>query len=545
MPNAADISIIIPMPVTIVNLVNLILMDSPLLSYPNLLRRLPGALRRRAAWAWSWLAGRADRQGVEAAVAWLAGAARGDGLPAARGDPTACPSTTAMALGTASSLGLDELARRWIPWLISLQQPDGSLGATAHNAAWNTAQFVRGLSMIEPCPPAYQPALAKACRFLRSLVEEYGPDWPAGDGPMPGVVDPLTERLVCLSALTGAARRGPSLAADAALAGAMDVDRLARALAGEDIELDQWAWRIESLMGLGREDLANEALGRAEARQRPDGRVSARPGAAWVSSAGLAHLAAAWYRRGRRDPADRAMRWLERRQDASGGFPVTWGRGGEGRDRQGSRTVIHYLNAAIARVETAFDADAWQFPDRIDPADGRAEAVCRWFASLAADATVADVGCGKGRFLRLLAERFPLARLTGIDLSPAMLAGLPPGVTAVRGSLLRIPAADGALDAALAVESLEHALRPERAVAELCRIVRPGGRLLVIDKRRARQPLSRHDSWERWFTPEELAAWLRRDCDEVRVESISHLEGRPGRNLFLAASGRKRGGGAG
>ena len=35
------------------------------------------------------------------------------------------------------------------------------------------------------------------------------------------------------------------------------------------------------------------------------------------------------------------------------------------------------------------------------------------------------------------------------------------------------------------MESLEHALLPEQAVAELCRVVRPGGSVLVIDKDRA------------------------------------------------------------
>ena len=124
--------------------------------------------------------------------------------------------------------------------------------------------------------------------------------------------------------------------------------------------------------------------------------------------------------------------------------------------------------------------------------------------------------------------------------SPAMLAGLPPAVTACRGNLLRIPLPDGSFDGAFAVESLEHALLPQRAVSELCRIVRPGGRVLVIDKRRARQPLSHHDPWERWFAPEELAGWLGRWCDDVVVRPVSHGEGRSGRDLFLAAVGTKR-----
>ena len=121
-----------------------------------------------------------------------------------------------------------------------------------------------------------------------------------------------------------------------------------------------------------------------------------------------------------------------------------------------------------------------------------------------------------------------------------MLARLPGGVSALEGSLLQIPAADGQFDGSLAVESLEHALLPKQAVAELCRIVRPGGRVLIIDKHRKRQPLSQHDPWEQWFSPGQLAAWLGRWCDEVIVEPVSHDEDLGGTDLFLAASGRRR-----
>ena len=199
------------------------------------------------------------------------------------------------------------------------------------------------------------------------------------------------------------------------------------------------------------------------------------------------------------------------------------------------------MDASLLQVRTAFGSPpSLQLPDRIDPADGRVRAVRDWSASLPAAARIADVGCGNGRFLRHLARWFPDARLTGIDLSAAVLADLPAGVDALRGSLLRIPAGDGTFDGAFAVESLEHALFPVRAVAELCRIVRPGGRVLIIDKNRRRQSLSEHQPWERWFTPGELAGWLSAHCDEVTVEPVSHLEGRGGNNLFLAAQGRRR-----
>lgn len=203
-------------------------------------------------------------------------------------------------------------------------------------------------------------------------------------------------------------------------------------------------------------------------------------------------------------------------------------------------TTKHYLDAALLRVKAAFE-DQWaSFPTEIDPADGRMRAVRAWFDNLPHDARVADVGCGRGRFLKRLAGEFPEARLTGVDVSPAMLGELPPGIEPLEGSLLDIPAAEATFDGALAVESLEHSLLPERAVAELCRIVRAGGRVLIIDKHIAKQPLSEHDPWERWFSPEELTRWLQPWCDEVTVVPVSHAEGRVGNDLFLAASGRRR-----
>jgi malonyl-CoA O-methyltransferase len=203
--------------------------------------------------------------------------------------------------------------------------------------------------------------------------------------------------------------------------------------------------------------------------------------------------------------------------------------------------VKYYLDAARLRVLAAFDTVGQDLPATIDPADGRVQTAADWMRQLPASARVADVGCGKGRFLKHLAAWFPGVELIGVDISKAMLAQLPPGVRAVEGSLLRIPLADGELDGALAVESLEHSLLPEQAVAELCRVVRPGGSVLLIDKHRAKQPLSLCDPWERWCTPQELSAWLGRWCDEVAVSSIAHLEGRPGRDLFLAARGRRQG----
>ena len=255
----------------------------------------------------------------------------------------------------------------------------------------------------------------------------------------------------------------------------------------------------------------------------------------------LARMAVLAYQVGLRETADQALRSLQRRQNANGGFPGDAGQAMFSRRRpEDPLAVKYYLDAARLRVRAAFETVGQDLPATIDPADGRVQAVAEWRGQLPPSARVADVGCGKGRFLKHLAAWSPGAELIGVDISPAMLAQLPPGVRVLEGSLLRIPLADGELDGALAVESLEHALLPEQAVAELCRVVRPGGSVLVIDKNRAKQPLSLCEPWERWLTPQELAGWLGRWCDEVVVWPVAHLEGRPGSHLFLAARGRRK-----
>jgi ubiquinone/menaquinone biosynthesis C-methylase UbiE len=107
--------------------------------------------------------------------------------------------------------------------------------------------------------------------------------------------------------------------------------------------------------------------------------------------------------------------------------------------------------------------------------------------------------------------------------------------------VLHLPVADEECDAAYMVEALEHALVPRRAIEELCRSVRPGGEILIIDKCRSRQSLSRHEPWERWFTPDEVCQWLAPHCEEIAVRPIPHGHHEQPTGLFLCWTARKRG----
>lgn len=89
-----------------------------------------------------------------------------------------------------------------------------------------------------------------------------------------------------------------------------------------------------------------------------------------------------------------------------------------------------------------------------------------------------DLACGGG----LLAPHVAGLghRHVGLDLSPTALPqARAHGVVPVRGDVLRLPFADAVADVVVAGEVLEHVPDPGRLVAEACRVLRPGGTLVV------------------------------------------------------------------
>jgi ubiquinone/menaquinone biosynthesis C-methylase UbiE len=177
--------------------------------------------------------------------------------------------------------------------------------------------------------------------------------------------------------------------------------------------------------------------------------------------------------------------------------------------------------------------DEEHYPSTIDPRIWHVKLVLEHLGELHGK-RVADIGCGKGRFARLVKERFPTAQVVAIDLAEAMLARVPPELARVAASMTALPLASGSMDAAYATESLEHAVDIPAAVAELTRIVKPGGRIAIIDKNSAAWGRLETPEWERWFGQQELERLLARHCRRVWSRPISYWEDVPPDGLFLA-----------
>jgi SAM-dependent methyltransferase len=96
-----------------------------------------------------------------------------------------------------------------------------------------------------------------------------------------------------------------------------------------------------------------------------------------------------------------------------------------------------------------------------------------------------DVGCGTGALLELLGRRCPGARLAGIDPCPEMLgvarARLPAAAPLALGLAERLPFGGGSFDVAVSASAFHYFRAPAQALAELRRVLRPRGRLVVTD----------------------------------------------------------------
>lgn len=159
---------------------------------------------------------------------------------------------------------------------------------------------------------------------------------------------------------------------------------------------------------------------------------------------------------------------------------------------------------------------------------------------------VADLGCGEGY---LTVEAACWARqVVAVDRAAAVLRkgkalaarrGVA-NVTWKRGELERLPLADASVDVALLSQALHHAARPDKAVAEAARVLRPGGRLLVLDLRPHDQTWVRERLGDRWlgFADDELQRLLgEAGFGEVRSQVGARRAGGP--FTVIIASGSK------
>jgi len=116
------------------------------------------------------------------------------------------------------------------------------------------------------------------------------------------------------------------------------------------------------------------------------------------------------------------------------------------------------------------------------------------FVAPAGDERALDSGTGSGALAFALAPH--VREVVGVDLVPELLeqarkrAERLPNASFVEGDATKLPFEYGSFDLAGSLRTLHHIPRPELAMAELVRVTRPGGRLLVVDQIAPVDPLA-------------------------------------------------------
>jgi ArsR family transcriptional regulator len=205
------------------------------------------------------------------------------------------------------------------------------------------------------------------------------------------------------------------------------------------------------------------------------------------------------------------------------------------------------LQAALAERRTKsqefFTSSAGQWDRVRDELFGDRFHLAALAAFAQSDWTVGDLGCGTGQVSAALAPF--VARVISVDGSAAMLQAARKRLHAFdnidlrRGDLEALPIDDGRLDAATLMLVLHHVPEPERALADVARVLKPQGRAIIVDMLPHDRESYRQQMGHVWlgFSDEHVRRMFQQaGFEKVRVVAIPPDPRAKGPGLFVATA---------
>jgi ubiquinone/menaquinone biosynthesis C-methylase UbiE len=192
----------------------------------------------------------------------------------------------------------------------------------------------------------------------------------------------------------------------------------------------------------------------------------------------------------------------------------------------------------IDDIRTQFTRQADAYAATAQARDEAAHTMLVEMCGPAPEAYVLDVACGPGFLTMAFARR--CAAAVGLDATDAMLSmaraeaekrGLS-HVSFEKGTATALPFAPASFDIVSCRAAFHHFPEPGRVLGEMCRIVKPGGKILIADTVTSEDPIEadKHNEIERLCDPTHVKALTMTEFHELfrtnRLEIITDLPGR-------------------
>ena len=462
------------------------------------------------------------------------------------------PEVTGYYIPTLLKFGDRERAVNYGDYLLTIQNEDGSWNEPSGRIPYtfDTAQILKGFAaLIEnnlDKDDKYKKALIKGCDWILTMQRENGsiatPDYSAWGLPYDKQV-PEAIHIYCLEPLRKAANLFGITKYEECVQKALNYYLPKEDLTDFNTLSHFNAYIIEGLIDIGEISRAKRAMNLISLHQRLDGSVSAYSFVDFVCSTGLLQYAICWYKLGEIEKADKAFDYVCKLQNTSGGWfgSYTVARDGANYFPEGeiSWAVKYFLDAVYYRQKAKYNSIEWdKMWNNLDEHDERYSIIKNQIAGEDVQ-SILDLGCGKGRYTKNLVKEYPNKKFHCVDISAKLFNSFEFISENREGTILNIPYEDEKFDCVFTCEALEHCIDLDNAIGEIYRVLKPDGKVIIIDKNIKSLGQLELADFEQCFDEKELCKKLERIGFKAEVKSNLEYEGSKRDGLFSAWIGRK------